>query len=502
MSDVENLGVPEKVFTDHTAHEMVRPITLMELSNNINSLVSGKAEGLDGITNDMLKNTGPTARNMLLELFNNVLIGAQLPNEWKSGDIALILKKPPRTDINNYRPITLISCVSKLLTKILAKRLSAALDKEDIVGPEQNGFRANRSCGDNLFILNTILEFNKSKKLLSHLLFVDLKEAYDRVDRGILLSKLQQLNIPSTFINYLKNYYFQDSVSTIAGGDRTRKQYQKRGLRQGCNLSAVLFILYLSELSRRMKLSGVGTRLPSGELVNVLLFADDIILSSSPDDLLLLKGVLELWCKDFRMSVSASKSKIISPSDDLVCVLADLITGESDILELVSNYKYLGVVQHRSPKITSTSKGKSMVSKANSFKDIIIRTSFSFVDKLVAASSIWNNVAVPAIMYGADVVAISDEVIGELDIVQNKLGKAILGLPLSTANPVVIVELGWKPFRLRVAQSKLSYFKRVCNEAFKGSSLVASCMNEMEPTVWQYTIHEKSPNSPILVFSL
>ena len=246
INDVENLGVLDKVFTDHTAHRMVRPITLMELSENINSLVSGKAEGLDGITNDMLKNTGPTARNMLLELFNNVLIGAQLPNEWKSGDIVLILKKPPRTDVNNYKPITLISCVSKLLTKILAKRLSAALDKEDIVGPEQNGFRANHSCGDNLFILNTILEFNKTKKLLSHLLFVDLKEAYVRVDGGILLSKLQQLNVPSTFINYLKNYYFQDSVSTLADSERTRKQYQKRGLRQGCNLSAVLFILYLS----------------------------------------------------------------------------------------------------------------------------------------------------------------------------------------------------------------------------------------------------------------
>ena len=97
---------------------------------------------------------------------------------------------PQRTDINNYRPITLISCVFKILTKILAKRISAALDNEDIVGPEQNGFRANRSCGDNLFILNTVLEFNKSKKLLSHLLFLDLKEAYDRVDRGIVLSKL------------------------------------------------------------------------------------------------------------------------------------------------------------------------------------------------------------------------------------------------------------------------------------------------------------------------
>ena len=66
--------------------------------------------------------------------------GAQIPSDWKIGDVVLILKKKPQTEVANYRPITLISCMSKLLTKILAKRLSAAVDKEDIVGPEQSGF--------------------------------------------------------------------------------------------------------------------------------------------------------------------------------------------------------------------------------------------------------------------------------------------------------------------------------------------------------------------------
>ena len=151
--------------------------------------------------------------------------GGSLPSDCKIGDIVLILKKPPRSDINNYRPISLISCVSKLLVW----QLSAALDKEDVVGQEQNGFRSNRSCGDNIFILNTVLEFNKSKKLLSHLLFVVLKEAYDRVERSILLTKLRQLNVPDLFISFLRNYYFQDLVSTASGGERTRSQFQKGG---------------------------------------------------------------------------------------------------------------------------------------------------------------------------------------------------------------------------------------------------------------------------------
>ena len=94
------------------------------------------------------------------------------------------------------------------------------MDIVDIIRLEQSSFRATRSYADNIFILNTILKFNKNKKLLS--LFVDLKEVYDRVDRGILIQKLVQLNILQTFVNFLENYYFQDT--------RTRPQYQKQGL--------------------------------------------------------------------------------------------------------------------------------------------------------------------------------------------------------------------------------------------------------------------------------
>ena len=217
-TEEEFLGVPETVLSNPTANDLMKPVTLSELNRNIDNLDSSKAEGLDGVTNGMLKNTGPVACKLLLEMFNNVMSGSQVPSDWKLGDVVLILKKPLNTNINNYRPITLISCISKLLTRLLAKRLSEVIETEDIVGLEQNGFRSSRSCSDNLFILHTAHEINKSRKILSHLLFVDLKEAYDRVDRDILLAKLRQLNFPTTFVNFLNNYYFQDSISTASGG--------------------------------------------------------------------------------------------------------------------------------------------------------------------------------------------------------------------------------------------------------------------------------------------
>ena len=471
------LGIPEKSLSDSNGHEMMSPVTPKELDDTINSLQSDKAEGQDGITNEMLKNTGVQARKMILDMFNNIMAGGLVPPDWKVGDVVLVLKKPPQTDVSNYRPITLISCVSKLLTKILAKRLSAAVDKEDIIGPEQNGFRASRSCSDNIFILNTILEINKSKKLLSHLLFVDLKEAYDRVDRGILLQKLRQLNIPKTFINFLENYYFLDNISTEATGIRTAPQYQKRGLRQGCNLSSVLFILYLSELSRRMRESGIGARLPDGSIVNILLFADDIIiLGRTTGELEQLRGILERWCEDFRMTVSAAKTNVITPDKDYVCQLNDRITKESEIIGHVSSYKYLGIHQFSTNRKTASYKGETMISKANMYKDVILRTTRDGIDQIMALSTLWINVALPAILYGVEAVPVSEHIIQQLELIQTKLGKSVLRIPYSSANTIIYTELGWKPIRLQIAAAKLRFFKRVEDSEFKGSQLVKTSM--------------------------
>ena len=101
------------------------------------------------------------------------------------------------------------------------------------------------------------------------------------------------MNFPVPFLCYLWDYYL-DNVSIATPGVWTRKQYQAQGLRQGCNLSRVLFILYVLDLPAHLLAQGMGVSLPSGELVCVLLVADDIVLIAlSLPDVELLKSVLE-----------------------------------------------------------------------------------------------------------------------------------------------------------------------------------------------------------------
>ena len=227
------MGTPKLVLSKEEANRLVEAITQEEVDRAIRQLNCHKAEGMDQLTNEMLKSAGPQARKLIMRLFNNVLETGRNPEEWKVGNIILALKRPPDTDIANYRPITLISCLSKLLTKIITERLSAAAESSGILGDNQSGFRAGRCCADNIFILNSVLEFNKSRRMKSFLLFVDLQEAYDRVDRTILFRKLEQMNFSGLLINYLRDYYANDYITTDAAGVRTSKQYQTRGLRQG-----------------------------------------------------------------------------------------------------------------------------------------------------------------------------------------------------------------------------------------------------------------------------
>jgi hypothetical protein len=125
---------------------------------------------------------------------------------------------------------------------------------------------------------------------------------------------------------------------------------------------------------------------------------------------------------------------------------------------------------------TSQKKGEAMLSKAKCYKNVILHSRHSLLDNISTASAMWRNIAIPGILNATDAIPISNTVIEELEIVQNQIGKALLGVPQCTANTVVQVELGWKPLRLLLELNKLRFFQRVYCEDFKGSELLKTCM--------------------------
>ena len=100
----------------------------------------------------------------------------------------------------------------------------------------------------------------------------------------------------------------------------------------------MLFIIYVSELAHRVRCSGLGVHLESGEVIGILLFADDIVLiPSSPSDLASLSSILESWCSDFEMLVSVAKTNVISPDDNFVCSISCDGISEAAVVSRVAS---------------------------------------------------------------------------------------------------------------------------------------------------------------------
>ena len=455
-----------KKFSEATATQIERPFSDDELQGCLDGLTEGKAPGLDGITPIMLKNLPPTAT------FNNIQMSGSVPKKWKDGKVVMLLKKNPGSLMKNYRPITLISVISKVYTKLLNQRITSAILEEDILGPEQNGFRPGRSCNDNLFVLNTVIEKHKNSNDLQ-LCFVDIASAYDSVDRSILWERLESLNMPTSVIMFLKNYYSNDNIVSSMGQITSERHYQTRGLRQGCNLSPTLFSIYLIDLSHRLSSSGSGPSV-AGIIINNLLFADDLVLlADSALCMQRLISILSVWARDFKMKISADKSKIVTNNNRQWMYYSyeeEMYIG----LDQVDSHQYLGVNINRKLKETSDEFVKTLETRAKAYANAILRIKDFDLDRVETSLELWKMMAIPRFLYGSEVIPVTKEQLEKIASVQNNMARRLLGVKGSTANIFNVVELGLKPLQAVVYKRKLSYFHKAKSEDFIGKVAIWS----------------------------
>ena len=148
---------PGNIDTD-VNHELNRDFTLEEVMKNIQDLKNNKSEGVDYIKNEYLKNCPINVVKLLVNLFNLILKSGCVPSEWCIGLIVPIFKKKgsPK-DANNYRGITLLSCVGKLFTVGINCRITKYVEQGAIIGEEQAGFRQGYSPIDHIFVLNEVI---------------------------------------------------------------------------------------------------------------------------------------------------------------------------------------------------------------------------------------------------------------------------------------------------------------------------------------------------------
>ena len=202
-----NLKHKERCHPPNDNSGFTQALRMTELKAALRKLKLHKEPGSDQITNEMIINLGSNGMAVLLRLINIIWKTGQLAKDWKTAVLIPLMKKnKPKSAPSSYRPISLISCIGKLVERMINERLNWWLEHNNIITPCQTGFRSNYTTEDQLIRLTQKIQdgFQMNKDTIA--VFVDLEKAYDKVCRQGLFIEMRDAGIHSNMYRWIKNF--------------------------------------------------------------------------------------------------------------------------------------------------------------------------------------------------------------------------------------------------------------------------------------------------------
>ena len=205
-----------------------------------------KATGSNGIPVRLLKETADQIAPSLTMLFNKSLWLGIFPEDWKLANIVPIFKKGKRDFVENYRPISLLPVVSKVLERCVLAGLQNYTSH--FISREQHGFLAGRSC---VTQLTSVLHYIGGKQI--DIIYLDMSNAFDKVDHTKLLGRLHQYGITGKLHDWFRSYLQGRKQQVTVLGATSREFPVTSGVRQGSLLGPILFLLFVDDLPNAVK---------------------------------------------------------------------------------------------------------------------------------------------------------------------------------------------------------------------------------------------------------
>ena len=302
QTDKSFLSYMPKVNDDVKPLDLSREVSTRVIDLIIRKMKNKSSFSFDFMSNKMLKACREPLLKPLAHLVSLSLRLGFVPPEWKRAKIFPIHKKDSVDTPSHYRPISLLSSVSKVIEKIVANRIFFHLNSWNLFYPLQFGFRAKMSC-ENL-LLKFMDQINKAKRSNQHFIsiMVDFAKAFDTIDINILLAKLEHYRISTP---WLRSYLEGRTQAVQVGNSIAAEDLITCGVPQGSILGPLLFLVYISDL-------------PQCSSFECYLFADDTTLTiadKNVDNLFLRANIylkdFEQWCFVNRLSLAPTKTRYI-----------------------------------------------------------------------------------------------------------------------------------------------------------------------------------------------
>jgi len=447
-----------------------QPFEEEELKNAMIKLRNGKATGADNIHAEFLRYGGSQLQRALQILFNEILRYEVWPQRWCLGLICPIYKHAgSEADLDNYRPITLLSIVSKLFETLLNTRLMEWAEKNRILCDEQGGFRTKRGCADQLFILKEVWSSRREQKQPTYSAFLDVKSAYDRVWRTGLWYRLFECGVRGKLWRMIRAMYAHMMRVVIVDGQRTDSFSVDVGVSQGSVLSPFLYSVFIDGLICMLKKDdSLGVRMVGEQLVG-LLYADDIVLlAPSPEVLQQMLILTSKYAQQWRFHFNGRKSQIVVQGTKQQVADAQKDKEwrlDGHILSLVSEYKYLGMETGLPPNVAPQKSFCTRIIHSATHRAHDILLAGCEMNELDArcSSRLWCTLCRPILEYGSEVWRPNIGQCKQLEQVQGWFARRVLGCHQGTPAVFATSELGIRSLEHRRDQYHLRYWRRLCS---------------------------------------
>ena len=435
-------------------------ISVTKVVSLLRSLNPCKSTGIDKIPAKIIRIAAPVIAESLTKIFNTAICSETVPFDWKVARVIPLHKSGPRNLFNNYRPVSILSVISKVFEKLLYEQLYDYFISNNLLSDRQFGFRQFHSTVSTLLDSTNEWFINMDRGKINIAVFLDLQKAFDTINHDILLKKLERYGMGSAVLNLLRNYLTDRTQMCSVNGVLSGSKTVMCGIPQCSILGPLLFLIYINDLPGSLEFSSAR------------MFADDTTLTVSGESVLDAEVAINHDLANIKKWLAANKLSLNLVKTEYLLIgsrhninnlfhVAKVHVGDIPI-KRVKETKALGVYID---EFLSWNKHIEVISKKISSGIGAVRKLKPHVDHntLICA---YNALVLPHFDYCCEVWdTINLTLCNRLQKLQNRAARIIVGrINEHGQSELALAELNWKTLSERRAQFVASQMYKITHD--------------------------------------